>query len=724
MDSDQVQNFIRQTDDIPPPDGQGDPPLIPFPTSYRLTGEQERELVDYAVRRLDELETELGRKEVLQDDWFVGNSTEDKERPFMAKRQLYTMLHRNDVSWRPGLLGGVFQDSNLTVPLARRIARQMVARANNYFFGTEPWFAVYPVGVADRELARDIERYMIFKFDENNQKHVLETAVEAGFVRGEGVVKTTYETREQIYQQQASVLVDGQGRDLLGADGDYILDSDLWVAETESEVDPATGQPGAPVPTGRLVLKRDGVTPQPPAPRFASKLVTRKITQFKGAESALVYYKDFLCPLAAESVQQADCVAHLYDLPVMHLADLYRRKDLLNTSTEESRRATARAIELIRNMAGENGEPKAAANRQRSETGDGDPVTVETNNEPVAEIAELHLRYDANGDGIMEDIMLVLDRRNQLPIFYDYEANVTPDGLRPFDVVTPNKVEGRWYGMGAYEMFESAQEIVDLLVNRWNFSQSRAGRIDLWRPYNTLEGEANRSLKLNWGETYTPKPGMKKEDIIESVYLNDTKFEQLHQMFQFFLQMATNESGVANANDARAAGLDTGKLATGVRNIEKSGQEMFALYLSTLEPGLQEVVKRATYLTFANLDADEVFTFFEGDQETLGMLRAQDVRDLRVNVAMLLTRYRGEQLLQSSLQAKDLVAEFYGYPVELQPLVAPFFVDMLKSLQINFANEIIVPGKYSTAQPAAPANPQTGLAALGAKPPATAEANL
>lgn len=734
-ENDQLTNFVKQIQDIVPvpdfgADGQ-DLPRIPFPTSYLLSGQQEKDLIEHALRRLRELEDELGRSCTGDSNWYESiDYSELGRRSFLGKRQLYEMLYHNQVDWRPHLLGGIFNDSNLIVPLSRRIVRQMVARANNYFFATDPWFAVYPVGVADRELASDIERYTRFKFDQSRQKHVLELAVELAFVRGEAVVKTTYESREQLYQEQASVLVDEQGADILDASGDYIVETDLWVAETETEINPQTGQPGAPLPTGRMVLKRDGVTPKPAKMIFQSKLITRKITHFKGAESAIVFYKDFLCPLNAPSVQDADCIVHLYDMPVMRLADMYQRKAMLDMSNEESMRATQRAVELIRNMAFESGRPKAFKNQNRPELGEDTGTTERT--EPVVEIAEFHLRYDANGDGIMEDIMLVIDRKNQVPIFYDYEANVTPDGLRPFDVVRINEVDGRWHGIGAMEMFESSQEIVDLLVNRWNFSQSRAARVDLWSPHNTVEGDSNKNLQLNWGRTYTPKPGKTAKDILEFVTLPDVKHEALKNMFEFFMQMATNESGVANANDARAVGLDTAELATGVRNIEKSGQEMFSLYLSHLEPGLQSIIQRAMGLIFANLDQEEVFVFFEGDKQSFGMIRPEDVQDLELNVSLLLTRYRGEQLLQSSMQAANLVTQFYSHLPEIQVRVAPLYRDMLKALQINFADEIIVPlaappmgtGPSGTAPGTPKVNPEEAVQAVQPKPPGQSQPNF
>ena len=72
-------------------------------------------------------------------------------------------------------------------------------------------------------------------------------------------------------------------------------------------------------------------------------------------------------------------------------------------------------------------------------------------------------------------------------------------------------------------------------------------------------------------------------DAIAVFYIDHNKFENLTQEIEFTMQTAMNESGVHHANDAQAAGMDSAKLATGVRNIEKSGQELFAMPISEIE---------------------------------------------------------------------------------------------------------------------------------------------
>lgn len=664
-------------------------PRVPFPSSYRLTAEQEETLVAHALRRLNELEHELGRDRVLQADWYqhgeVGQNL--AHQTFMGKRARFEAVYQNEMDWRAHIFGGVFTHSNLVVPLARRICRQMVARATNYFFATDPWFTAPPEGVEDTELADRVERYTQYKTKRLGSKRAFEKAVRLAFIRGECVVKTTYTVRDSIYEVATRVLVDAENAPILDASGDFILESDEW--ERSLVANESTGAMDA---VGPEVLARDGVTPKPLAPIFVEKVVTRRHVTFEGPEALPLYFKDFLCPLTAPDVQQADLVAHLYDKPVMELVDLYVKRGMLTATNEERMAAVRKTIQLIHDLTNNSGEPKAGTNQVGRDSDDDSEGTGADTREPVAEIAECYLHYDANGDGLMENIMLVVDRKNRVPLFYDYVANLTPDGTRPLDVVRVGEVDGRWYGLGCMEMFEPSQQIVDLLVNRWNLSQSSAGRVDFWRPDLTVEGDSDPNLKLNWGGTYTLKPGAVPEEALHSVYLNDAKFDALQGMFEFFMQMAMNESGVQHANDAGMVGMDTSKLATGIRNIEKAGQELFAPFLSDLEPGLEAVLNRFLGVLFANLNRREVFTYFEGDTRGIETISPDEVRDLKLHVSLLLTRYKGEQLFAQMVQMSEVVVRYYSLPPEVQMRTAPFFRGMLKALDQKIdADEIIAP---------------------------------
>lgn len=711
----------RVTDvDTTPPEGvsnDADAPIMPFPTSYVLTREQEAELVEHAKRRMAQLEEENGRSRGAHTDWWDSGSesAEDidplnrdrMDRTWLGKRRLYDLTYDNHVDFRVWTQGGIYKESNLTVPISRRVCRQMIARAINYFFGSDPWFAAFPVGEMDRGFAQRCDRYARWKMDKAGLRRTLEKAIERAFVVGEAVVKSTWRKDVQYYKSTEAVLVGEDGKPVIDLTGDYITEDDVWVSPMIEDPD----TPGQMMENTGQVLKRDMSTPRPANPVFEKRLLTRRIKLYEGNHAAVIHYGDFLCPLTAPTIQEADCIIHLYDRPVMDIVDEWRRDQEEGDVPEESVENIRKALDLIKDMA-QSG--TTANTAQEADRPDEDTSSDRAAKEPKANIAEFHMRYDANGDGIMEEIFLMLDTNTDKPIFYDYEANVTPDGLRPFSVVRVNEITNRWYGMGAMEMFEKSQNIVDLTLNRWSMSQSRAGRIDIWNPQLTVEGQANPNLTLNWGSTYTAiNQNVKPEDIIKSVYLDDNKAVDLKQFMELFMQMTMNESGVMNANDGQSAGLESSKLATGIRNIEKSGQEMFGVFLSHLEPGIGDSVGKNARLLLANIDRDEVYKYFEEGEggEGAGQLMevsAADIPAVDLDVQILLTRHRGEQMLAVSAQAIETVQAFYAQPFEVQMVTQMFFRDRLRAMEVPNPDKIIVPTQLVTAPDGTPL-PNSGV---------------
>lgn len=740
-DSDQVTRVLAPVEGEEEVFDDGFSPMMPFPTAYLLNRDQEEELCDHAMTRLEQLEGEMGRDVCAGGNWWSVNGisvgdpdgTGGPETTWMGKRLLYDKTFKNEMDWRPALIGGIFAESNLVIPAARRITRQMIARAVNYFFGTTPWFAIYPVGIMDRNRADKADRYVRWKMDQAKLQRTEEQAIERAFVLGEGVAKSAWAQREQIYKTRAEVLVDADGRDILGADGDYIFKDDLWIQESVQNE-----QTGEVVTSDLMLLKRDGTTPQPEEMTFVEKLITRRIVHYKGPEAKVINYMDFLCPLEAETVQQADCVVHLYDTPLMDLADQWKKSIPAGASSAERIQATRKAVELLRKLAGGGGQSTSAQNSDTVDSASKSGVLNERK-DPVVHIAEFHLRYDADGDGILEDVVLIMDRDTRTPIFYDYTANITPDGLRPFSVVRVNEIPGRWYGMGSMEMFNPSQQTIDLLINRKNHAMSRSARVDFWKPHNTIEGSVNPNLDVNWGGTYTPKGDKVAKDCLESLYLTDNIGEALMSLIEFYMQLMMNESGIANANDGNVAGMDSTKLATGIRNIEKSGQELFSLFLGHLEPGVSETLTKMVKILFANLDKMEVYRYFEAGEAKIDPLTGQmtsgegpggmieinpgEIANIEMDTRILLSRYRGEQVIESNARVIELVEKFDSFSYERQVTIAPTFIQMAKQFQCSDAERLFVPIQPIAAPTGRPMDAR-GMASSAVPRPRMGAANL
>lgn len=678
-----------------------DAPIMPFPTAYILTRQQEDELCDHAMKRIRDVENEMGHEYLTDNTWggLMGGGAELPNpenlrlahRTWLGKRVKFDLQSRNEVEYRAFLEAGIFSKSNLVLPLSRRIWRQMAARGNSYFFSTQPFFSAEPVGLLDRVKADKANRYSQFKLDKSGLVGVGHSAVDRAFALGECVVKTVHEVDERPYQQWVSVLTDEAGNDILTSTGDVITEDDLWIPQIG--YNEATGEE---FDTGGFVLKKDPSIVQPPVLVWTEKLIWRKKRYYHGPKSKPIHFTDFLCPLEAENTDSADFCAHLYDKPLMEIVDKWRKQDADGTATADRIAATKEAIALISDLATTGNVRDRQRNTDPTLSNASEQMPRE-NFASMVRIAECYLQYDSNGDGIMEDIMLVIDKETGTPIFYDYIQNVMPDGKRPFTVIRPLEVPGRWYGIGTFEIFDKAQEFCDLTINRMNHSVSKEGRVDFWQPHNTVEGAADSNLRMNWGGTYTLKNGKTAEDCLQTVYLRDNKMEGLQAMLELQMQIALAESGVSNTNDNNLAGLDSTKLATGIRNIEASGQEIFGSYIHELEIGITGLTRKEVAVLFANLDDAEVYRYFEEDEEggegagVMIEINPQEVMDLEMDVTIFLSRYKGEQVIANSNAVIQTINAFYSQMPEIQAVTAPAFQEILKALGVKDYDKRIVP---------------------------------
>jgi hypothetical protein len=679
---------------------------MPFRTDLGLTRDQEDTLVDHALDFIRRIENQMGKKE-----WSSTGGEHQiaaDENTWMGKRERFTARYYNHVADR-AKPNTVYQHSNITASLSQRITAQMVARAASYFFGQPDdtdWFAAVPVesgDASDGALADRIKKFSRYKLSRCGVKSRLVQALEFAFVRGEAVKKTVHRDLFQVFERTESILVSEPGGEpVYDAGGDYITHSDAWVEE-RVEVDPESlteqalamaqvvaapdGNPVAIVGTGRMLLKRDGVTPLPDFPIWEERKVARKRVTFHGPDVQLCHYRDFLCPLDAIGVQPGESpfVAHLYDMPVMDIVALFAGQFEAGDQGVADMRA---AYETLHALLDHDARRKSEEGRPRQDWEERD--TDSSPNRPLAQLAECWLTFDADGDGQEEEIMLVLDRINKIPIFYEYTSNVTLRGRRPFVVDRPIEIDGRWYGMGSMEYFETEQEFIDKQLNRKNFREGKSGRVTLWRPYNTVEGDRDQSLVLNDGGTYTPKPGVKDDDVVSYIQLPEGGAD-LMQLINLFTQYMQLKSGVVHAGDQNMSGLPSSDLATGINEIRDSGNELFSMYLARLYTSIQQSVEDILDIVFENLDRKEVFSYFNGVDLELLELTPDDVRDMQLNVRLEITRSKDRETLESGAQADALIGKFYSLPYPLQERLQEFYRNQLKALRVPSPERLISP---------------------------------
>lgn len=691
---------------------KSDAPTVIIPSALELTRPQEEALLAHAKSRHETLTNDLGRLDYSQPNWVAaarGLSHSGYGIPFFAQRFLAHLVYHGRMEFRPAFYGGIWNETNLHLPLVRRIVQQQIARATAYFFGTSPWFSAQPVGRGDNLFADKVDHWSKFCANEAGLSDALSEAIHLAFIQGEQYVETIHDVQVSYYETFAIIGLKADGQPFIAMDGDYVYQHDRF-EPPPAPIDPATGQPVPIDPaTQPKVLQRDGQTPFPGNLNFVRQKIRKRIQHFSGARATCPHYMDILCPLNAPDVQRADIVQKLSSEPVIGLINRLVRSSpqwgaYAGLSPQQQFERIAELAERILPGSGE--ELRPAANSPRAELNESQQQQGTDNLEPEIATATSWMHYSANPNGMLANMVLISDREFKVPIYYGYAGEVTHHGRRPLRVVRINPVPGRWHGQGQVETFYQLQHNADLMLNRWNYSQMSCARVDLWSPQLTVEGEKNTALKMNWGKTYTKRdPKTPAADILESVYLREIKGTDLNAILQLIMQMTTNMGAVANANDSRMAGLDTAELATGVKNIEQSGQELFGKYISELSPDIKGTVEDFLGLTMAHIDGPRVFRFFEYDPNAAQMvmrvasMTPGEIQNLALDISLELTRYRAQTDGAQGEAAWKVGTEYYTAAPLVQQRLRSLAIQRLKALQIKDADTIIEPVPMVTTLP-------------------------
>jgi hypothetical protein len=671
-----------------------DQPRVIIPSALQLTKQQEDDLIEHAKRRLRELSNDLGRYDYNGTEW-IGQSAphikSGKGLPFMARRHLAHLIYQQRVEWREKMLGAIWKQSNIHLPLTRRTTQQQIARSRANFFGSEPWMSVNAVGNSDVDFAKKASAWSSHEATEAEVPSVLGSTIDLTFIQGEQVTKNIYDKKYSYYKSFDDVAVDAQGQPIIALDGNYIRRTDTFV-----QLDPNQGSQSP------MVLARDGQTPQPQGElTFATMLLDRRLTIFEGAKVKNIHFMDFLFPLTAPDLESADCLIHLYSEPVITLMSRLLSSEWQQADTvpspEDQLKRIAELGALLMPGAGDTQRP--AADQARPELNEAMGATGRDNIEPVVSLAEVWVHYDVHNDGNLASVMILMDKDGRVPIHYNYAANLTWNGKRPFEMHTINKVDGRAHGQGQVESYFGLQQFADLLINRWNFHQMSSARVDFWNPSMVVEGDNNPNLKVNWGGTYTLKPSATAAQALSSVVLPDVKGDQIYKLLQLVIQMMDTMSGVSNVNTANMAGLDQGNLATGIRNMESSNEELSGQWLNDLRPSITRTMNSFFGLTLAHLDKPRVFKYFEYDETVQdfisrsGQFTVEDARDLTLDVDLQLSRTKPREDEAQAKAAWDLGMQYYTAPLppQAQGPMAMLGKQLLQVYKVRNPERILVP---------------------------------
>lgn len=655
-------------------------PRVLFRSALELTREQEDTLIAHCEDRVAAMASAMGRSQATTGEARSAGCLFHRD-SWIGQRERYTKFVGNDVEWRARELQGVFADYNCPTNTLRHRVRQAQSRATNYYFRLSPWFACRGIGVEDADTSDIVQKYARTRLEDTKEE--ITQALNAAFIRGESVLKTYFYERRDTFETVADVLISPEtGEPVVQENGDYVM-----------------------------LNSREGREAQESGGVFMRKKVWRTRVQKRTPRHELLHYADFLFPLTAPSLDEADAVAHLYDLPAHDIVG--RFLDAVEGLDSADRlRITARALELL----GATRETPMAV-RSQPVTERGESSTSSPGN--LVPIVECWCNYDVRGDGVPANLAVYYHRETLQPIFYDYVQNVTPDGERPFTMFRCLPVEYRPYGQGYVELFFYTALAIDQKFNLGTLHSSEAGRVDFFDPSATLEGQANPGLKMGWGRAYRLAPGKTSADALSSVVLPEVKMDDLMRQIEFLMQGMQGESGTVGPTDAGMGGMASQKLATGIRYLDRMNEEISNQCLQSLDPAVNKSLVRSVILLFANLKEEEAFRFTQPDSvdpqtgaitpgaTTLLSIAPEDARDIELDIEVMMSSYSSEQTMAAALEVINLIDSFYAKSYIVQLHSRRSFIRVARQLGETDAETLFqpVPPPAPETQPGTPGAP-------------------
>ncbi len=641
-----------------------------FKTALTLSEEQLRRITHYARRRIEGMEAAR-----------AGGWISDRER--------FEREWNDDFSHR-SVESTVFARSNESLNMVGSGVDFIRSKILDEIFGSRPWFAVDPVarGEGEAETSEQVVKHLRWKMGPHqiDFEAVASDLVTQACKLGECVAKVFYRTREETVERVARILWDVRAnRPVVSAEGEFVFEDDASPAGREllnrvlEEAAP-DAQEWSPGEARLLACGASGEGVLPPGFCWKEQIVSERICQGAGARAIPLHYKEFYCPLHAPSLQEADFVGHLTTMRVSGLAAHLGVVADGNSPGPEGEAYVARALERIRREAG-----RTVSVAARPMPGEGEEPLVEE--DPEFRLLEAYFEYDARGNGETNRIYLLMAYDLDLPIFWDYIANVTPDGRYPFEVVAINKEPHRWYGRSWFKKYETFQRLIDKLLNQILYrNELAANPVKFRRREAVVQWQDDQPLEIGPDRVFDLNDGYSADDALQTARIPELD-DQTRYLLETIVSSWRTRSGVTTATQGAFGGLPSEQTATGVTHIIQSGLTIFRPQIMDVKRGLEAVLRQLVAYQYACQTESEAYTYLDGSERVRGTLYPDEVQGLEFNVELTLMRARKNEKLEASRLAVDFFLRFLNIADEYKPVAAPLFEAVYKNLEIDNADD-------------------------------------
>lgn len=623
-------------------------------------------LVNLALDRIQELRSEMGIEQGGSSG--MGGWAWERE-----KNQLQ---YDNSWDWREAT-NTIFEYSNFSLNISKRFARLIAARASDDLIGTDPFFSCMPTehgGNAD--LAKQSESYVQDQLSNSNARAAIKEAQKVALIRNEAVVKITFVNNDTHFVGPGIVAV-----------GPFQYRADPTPDNPQGIFNFAAGDPIV-TPKGKYIYEKDDIFEDPSVAKLYRLKKEAKVSftaafqfqyfeelnqtleGYEGIDLRTLDYRDFLCPLKVASIHEADINVHLFDEQWERMKARFKNFAISETYIKAEY------------MAGEK-QPKLEKGEQES----GSKILR------IGNYADVYMRcnpYEGTPDdlGLESEVWMVIDLNAKKLVWADFLGNHMKK--RPFEVIPGiEKVQNRWYGVGVFETLAHKQLYIDTQFNRVNWKSSKSSSVR-FRVKNAVdEWKAGEEIEVGGDKIYNISNPLfnAQNPPLFAVQLTDID-EHAMALIQLMIQAGSTEIGIVGPDDGAMAGLETTKLAEGIRSLERTGNLLLKFTETDHAEGIAAILDQCVDVILERMDENEII--YDPETQALFQLNRDEIRRLRESVRLLLTRSRSTETIQTARMVIQLCREYYEAlnPYEQFKLRGEY-VRQLKALETPDADTLL-----------------------------------
>lgn len=284
-------------------------------------------------------------------------------------------------------------------------------------------------------------------------------------------------------------------------------------------------------------------------------------------------------------------------------------------------------------------------------------------------------------------------------MYVEYLSRICAKSAAPLHLLAVNKVAGRAFGIGFYEIHEIAANIVDRLLNGILVRNEqhcdpikgiKKGALD------ALAAGSGDEIMLAPGKFLLVGQGVQNVNEAFSYFALPDLDERTWQMVNLFMSLIQTRSGVTNAAQGDLTNLPSNGTATGVNSLLESSSVIHNFTLEEVRSALRGPLQYGVLTLYFRQEVDEVFELSDPStpgatkRGVMSLAEAQAIAKMQMTVDILLTRAKKQEEKEALMQAIPMAEKFLlTYPPEIQLRMLSMYKQVMAAMGADNADAVL-----------------------------------